>query len=71
MHRLIPIDGDGDGGGAIDSAIHCYTGHLNERYSISSSVYSNKFGSFIMSGSEDGKVKLLSDFVGRFVSDIW
>lgn len=44
---------------AAHSSVHVYAGHVNEKYSITSTVYSNSFGNFILSGSEDGKVRIV------------
>ena len=69
-HRLIPIGGEaaaaGNGGASGGSELICYSGHVNEKYSISSSIYSNPHGDFILSGSEDGKVRSV-DCVFRFI----
>ena len=64
-HRLIPLhkksyhsdSGGGGGGGVVDNKLHVYRGHVNQRFSVQSRIYSSAaFGSFILSGSEDGKV---------------
>ena len=65
-HRLIPLHkksfhsdsgGVGGGGVVVDNKLHVYRGHVNQRFSVQSRIYSSAaFGSFILSGSEDGKV---------------
>jgi len=68
-HRLIPLHKKsfhsdsggvvvgGGGGAVVDNKLHVYRGHVNQRFSVQSRIYSSAaFGSFILSGSEDGKV---------------
>mmetsp|Transcript_29026 Transcript_29026/g.48778 ORF Transcript_29026/g.48778 Transcript_29026/m.48778 type:complete len:306 (+) Transcript_29026:45-962(+) len=68
-HRLIPLrtstshSSSSSSGSRTDSAIDkltfSYTGHKNEKYSIHSSIIScPNLGSYILSGSEDGKAYL-------------
>jgi hypothetical protein len=70
-HRLIPLhkksyrsdSGGGGGGVVVDNKLHVYRGHVNQRFSVQSRIYSSAaFGSFILSGSEDGKVLVPSSY---------
>lgn len=68
-HRIIPINRTSENNNTTaattsnnvassnNSHVYCYTGHVNEKYTMNSTVYSNSFGDFVLSGSEDGKVR--------------
>ena len=49
--------------------VYCYTGHINEKYTIRSTIYSNNFGNYILSGSEDGKVRCINFVIALFKND--
>ena len=63
-HRLFPSQlydqSLGTGTWTKIDALRSYTGHVNSRYSVFSTLYSNVYGNYVLSGSEDNKVSVLT-----------
>jgi WD40 repeat protein len=67
-HRLIPLNNGTPGPAAAEcqtniadgtnSTVLQYEGHRNEKYSIASRICCTAHGDYMVSGSEDGKVRL-------------
>ena len=57
-HRIIPLHNTTDTLNSVTptGAVHQYIGHKNDKFSVTSSIYNNSFGNFLLSGSEDGLV---------------
>ena len=79
-HRIIPINRNSENNSTVAATtsnniassanpnVYCYTGHVNEKYTMNSTVYSNSFGDFVLSGSEDGKVRFTCFLCRKFTA---